>query len=233
MTSTTHLRSRRGTRLATLCAAGTLLLAACGGSDAGSDSDGIASLGEATSSQSDSTGSGSGSEAGDTASSDTVGSDTASSDTGTGIDSDELEAPEDIERAYELYEQCLEDLGIDLGLDVGLDGAAVEGEQESGVAIAAGEIDDADFEEMQRCEGHLANADAGFDLSPEQQAELADAELAFARCMRDAGFDWPDPSGAGSGEVIEIDASDDIDAITEATQECSSVYDGIGLGEEG
>jgi hypothetical protein len=37
------------------------------------------------------------------------------------------------------------------------------------------------------------------DLSPEQQTELQDQALAFARCMREQGIDMPDPDVSGGG----------------------------------
>ena len=38
--------------------------------------------------------------------------------------------------------------------------------------------------------------------SPEQQAAFQDAALEFAQCMRDRGYDVPDPEFEGEGGVI-------------------------------
>ncbi len=40
------------------------------------------------------------------------------------------------------------------------------------------------------------------DLTPEQETELRDQALAFARCMREHGVDMPDPQVEGGGIIM-------------------------------
>lgn len=42
----------------------------------------------------------------------------------------------------------------------------------------------------------------GGDVDPERQAEFQDAALRFAQCMRDRGYDVPDPDFQGEGGVM-------------------------------
>jgi hypothetical protein len=50
------------------------------------------------------------------------------------------------------------------------------------------------------------------DLSEEQQAEMKEAALAHARCMRDQGIDFPDPQfGADGGAMVQIGPGSGID----------------------
>ncbi|MEM8746390.1 MAG: hypothetical protein AAGF91_06785, partial [Actinomycetota bacterium] len=194
---------------------------ACGGSDASDvGDDGIASLG--TDAASDGT-----AETGD----DSTDDDSTSTDDRD----DDVEAPSDPEEAFALYERCLDDAGVDTAVlsgEPGGGGAEVEGDvtENGGVdADSVVEFDDESFAAFEDCEKHLANTDTGFDLSPEQQAALADAELAFARCMREQGIDMPDPSSSDGGAIaIEIsDEEFDPDAMDAAAAECNSVFDEV------
>ena len=87
--------------------------------------------------------------------------------------------------------------------------------------------------------------------SAEEQARMQDQALAFAKCMRDNGFDMPDPTFGDNGTVaIQIggppdDASDGTDsdamsggpmtrtpdpAFLEASKKCGQETGGIGIG---
>lgn len=63
------------------------------------------------------------------------------------------------------------------------------------------------------------------ELSPEQEAEIHDAGLEFARCMREKGFDVPDPVGGMFD--IKFDEKVDPDVENEAIDACYFVFDGI------
>ncbi len=50
------------------------------------------------------------------------------------------------------------------------------------------------------------------DLSEEQKAEMKEAALAHARCMREQGIDFPDPQfGADGGAMVQIGPGSGID----------------------
>jgi hypothetical protein len=75
------------------------------------------------------------------------------------------------------------------------------------------------------CSHFLPNGGQGPDFSPEEQAALNDAQLEFARCMRDNGIeDFPDPTpgdgfGFGGGGNSQIDPNDaDVQAAFEICQ---------------
>ena len=135
-------------------------------------------------------------------------------------ESSELEAPDDPEEAFALYDQCLQDHGVDPGegFVVAGEGDAIavappraghagdgDGARQPGVRLRRGrrtansrrEIDEEMLAAMEACRGHLANATPEFDLTPEQQAAMEDAQLAFQQCMEEHGIE-------GGGFTIAI-----------------------------
>lgn len=220
-------------RTVALGAALSLGAVACGGGGAGtettSDTDGIATLTD------------------DANETDTDGTE-PSDDSGT-VDS--ADAPDDPELAYALYDDCMADFGFDFQTSIAGegDGLAVEDQtlelddpQTQG--FDSPEDFDESFDEANAaCEKHLANVDSGFDLDPEQQALLEDAQLEWAACMREQGIDIPDmDSGAGGAIVIEAgsvegdpqsggdlgDGADfDFEAFDEANKACESAFDAL------
>jgi hypothetical protein len=62
-------------------------------------------------------------------------------------------------------------------------------------------------------------------LDAEQQAELRDATLAFARCMRKHGIDMPDPTfPEGSGPEMQIpNGAEDDPQFDEAREACNPI----------
>ncbi len=168
-----------------------------------------------------------------------------------------LEAPENPEDAFALFNECMTKAGFDFGsaVSVGV-GSSGSIDVEPGEAIVpdgvdpqqnSGSLEDFDPEAFDRanetCEGHLANIDSGFDLTPEQQAAIDDAQLEWSACMSDQGVEVPElqSSNGGSGAIVidgSAEAADpqsgeasfedfdfDFEAFDEAAQICQSVYD--------
>ncbi|MEM8705791.1 MAG: hypothetical protein AAGE98_04995 [Actinomycetota bacterium] len=160
---------------------------------------------------------------------------------------DEAEAPDDPELAYALYDDCMAEQGFDFQTSIAGDGdngaIEIDGDSELGDPQAQSFDDADDFGEAfdtanAECEKHLANVDTGFDLDPEQQALFEDAQLEWAACMRDAGFDIPEMDGDGGAISFEIggDESDpqsgelggndfDFEAFEEAAEGCNGAFE--------
>lgn len=242
-----HTHARPWTRRYALTAFSVLTLigTACGGADDDdAQADGVASLRDAS---------------GDDATGDDDGA-THDSIEGamTDEESSELEAPEDPEEAFALYDQCLQEHGVDPGegfvvADGGdaiavapADGATPEGDGPDDQVFVYGEgpngeqppeIDEEMLAAMEACRGHLANATPEFDLTPEQQAAMEDAQLAFQQCMEEHGIEGGGFTIAiGDGPALDVDERQDDQAApppTEidpeefqaAAEECQSVYD--------
>jgi hypothetical protein len=99
------------------------------------------------------------------------------------------------------------------------------------------EIDEKLIEASEACRGHLANATPEFDLTPEQQAALEDAQLAFQQCMEEHGIEGGGFTiSVGDGPALDVDEQQDEQAapppqdvdpeeFQAAAEECQSVYD--------
>lgn len=218
----------------------TFVASACGGGSSNSGSDGIASLDsvvpaavEAEPASTDESTDGESID-GDQAEVETTTNDDVSNNVSDG----EEVSDDDFDQAYLAYEQCLADIGLG-GLVSGDSGGAVvevDGDESIVVSDAGIEMTDEKFERMEdECDPILDGVAGSFEASPEQEAEMRDAELEFARCMRDQGFDMPDPSGSGGGFEIEIDGNGaiDQDAMDAAFETCDSVFDELFETEEG
>jgi hypothetical protein len=75
------------------------------------------------------------------------------------------------------------------------------------------------------------------ELSDEQQKQARDAALAFSRCMREHGIDFPDPQFGDKGEAkIHIDKSSGINPndpkFQQAQKECQKNQPGMMFGEQ-
>ncbi|MCP4967763.1 MAG: hypothetical protein GY926_21330 [bacterium] len=144
----------------------------------------------------------------------TLSEDTAAADTMTATEVDP-------EEAFQEYSACMREQGIEMpdpesGGDTGT--ISIEG--------GPGDFDFTAFKEAAAECGRSLDAVFGeFEMSPEQEAERMDQELAFAQCMRDEGVDWPDPDTSDGGMMVEIPSDIDPEQMNEAMQTCSeSVY---------
>lgn len=184
----------------------------------------------------------------------TAGGDVASLNDGTspaGTGGEEsVEAPENAEDAFRLYDKCMADAGFAFDTSTeGDDDGLIELEEfgsDSDDPQSNGGIGDFDGEDFEAandaCAKHLANSDDSFDLSPEQQVALEEAERAFAACMSERGVDLPEATGDGAavdagGADAEGDPQDeagsfedndfDFEKFNEAAEECESVFDAL------
>ena len=112
---------------------------------------------------------------------------------------DEETSPEDARLAFA---DCMREHGVDIDDPEEGGGKFRIGIAPGGSADAVNEEGDPvndEFEEaMDACRDELPQM--GEELTPEERAEMEDAMLEFARCMREHGVDLPDP-GDGGGVV--------------------------------
>jgi hypothetical protein len=100
----------------------------------------------------------------------------------------------EVQEAGVKYARCMREHGLDVpdpqGGAGGLRGMLVDDDQRDRPGFREAEQD---------CRKHLEGLVS--QISDEQRQELEQGRLKFARCMRDEGFDVPDPQpGAGGGE---------------------------------
>ncbi|HEY8523713.1 MAG TPA: hypothetical protein VIL48_02035 [Acidimicrobiales bacterium] len=117
------------------------------------------------------------------------GSDNGDAGSGTGTGS----AAEDATLAYA---RCMRDNGVEDFPDPGVG-------EDGGLRLSTGDATDPDFEDAEHeCRPILDEAQqAGTQLSPEEEAAQRDRALALARCMRDRGWDFPDPEVEEGGGI--------------------------------
>ena len=139
----------------------------------------------------------------------------------------------DPEEAFQEYAACMREHGIDIPDPDTSGGGGV-------FTIGGVGSDPGAFEEAGKvCDPILEDAFGEFEMSPEQEAELRDQELVFARCMRDNGVDWPDPTGdfGSGGSVIELGDDVDPETMNAAMDTCSKeAFGGSGgfiVGDDG
>jgi hypothetical protein len=67
------------------------------------------------------------------------------------------------------------------------------------------------------------------DMDPEEVAKRQEEALAFAKCMRDHGVDFPDPQFEGGGRMTQSMTADPSDPNFQAAQEaCATEFSGGG-----
>jgi hypothetical protein len=179
-----------------------LLLAACGG---GGSDDGVASASEESS-----------------GSDDTSGSDDSGDDSsGDGSASDSEDELLD-------WVACMRDEGVDVP-DPQVD---ADGNLTLGAGLGGGGGGDVDPQALQDATevcGEIPQS--AFGGEQPDQTEIEDTLLEFAQCMRENGYDMPDPDFSGEGGLTsafgDIDTNDP--AFHEAAEACEDILAG-GLG---
>jgi len=147
----------------------------------------------------------------------------ADAEAAPGADVDE---PIDPDLAFAEFQKCMEDNGVTVEM-AGSGGATIETlENIPADQVADGVFEPEDFEAAEaECNEILEDAFGSFELSPEQEAEMADAELELQRCLSEAGFDID--MGGGSFMLSE---EIDFEAFEDAMSGCGNE---ISFGSEG
>ncbi len=125
-------------------------------------------------------------------------------DAGSAETSNDSVSPADADELFARFEACMAEHGIEVE---GIGGGA-ELEEEPGAVDPGDEVPSVeDFEAAQEeCNPILDEAFGDLELSPEQEAEFADAMLAVQRCMDDKGFDVDVSSASGVMDVpVDVD----------------------------
>ncbi|HYH51394.1 MAG TPA: hypothetical protein VEG38_17740 [Acidimicrobiia bacterium] len=197
------VQPRRSHRLPVLIllTAGLATGVACGGSGSG-DGNGVASI--------------------RTASDKSTDSDTS--------DQDKNKAQTNPEDAMLAFARCMRDNGVDMP-DPDTSGGAGVVTFRAGPASGGHRID-ADRETFEKAHEACKDlmGDAGpMNLTPEQQQEMQDQALAFARCMREQGVNMPDPSFGEKGQMMmKLDPATGLDPndakFQAAQQACGSAF---------
>ncbi len=115
---------------------------------------------------------------------------------------DDKQRAKDPEKAMLDFARCMRDHGVDMpDPKPGQDGMTrFEGPSGGDEPL----LDESKFMEADKACRHLMGDAGPPQLSPEDQKQVQDAMLAFARCMRGHGVEMPDPQPGGGGIVAEV-----------------------------
>ncbi len=146
---------------------------------------------------------------------------------------DPVDAPEMTEEeALLAFTACLRDAGVEID-DPTVDADGNLRIARPNQAAGDGEFDRESFRSAREsCSHHLEGVNLGFRA--EDRTEIEDQLLEFAACMRDNGYDMPDPDFSGTpgqgggGPFGQIDPDDP--AFQTAQEACSEIIDGFGRG---
>jgi hypothetical protein len=146
---------------------------------------------------------------------DTTGQSTTEGGQDSGGDGSGTVSEEEREEAALEYAQCMREHGIDMPDPVNgrFELSSTPGDQE-------------DLEEAEEACGDILQ-DVAPQLSEEQESELQDATLEFARCMREHGIDFPDPEfEEGGGILMRMPEGTENDPkFDEAQEACQPILD--------
>jgi hypothetical protein len=141
---------------------------------------------------------------------------------------------ENLEEALLAFTACMREEGIDVP-DPELDAAGnlklVSFMATAGAAAAGAGGTEALREAATACRSHLAGVALRF--ASIDRTEMQDRLLAYAGCMREHGYDLPDPDFSGAGGMMRgpfpglgLGALDD-PAFREANESCQGVFAGL------
>ncbi|MDW3175950.1 MAG: hypothetical protein R8J94_01040 [Acidimicrobiia bacterium] len=165
-----------------------------------------------------------------TADTDTAGPPDSGANDGGGAQNTDSGEEVDPEFAMAEYEKCMSDHGLDLDFASEGDGASIQTLDEvpsdalDQDGVITGDFFDEEFEAaMEECEPILEEAFGSFELTPEQEAEMADEMLEMQRCLSDEGFDID-----MTGNSFALDEGIDFEAFDAAMRACGEDVQVIG-----
>ncbi len=148
-------------------------------------------------------------------------------------ESTEDEEEVDPEIAMAEYEKCMEEQGVSISTAIeGDEGVGFETFETDGdvgdTELSSGSFNPEDFEAAaEACDPILEDAFGSFEMTPEQEAEMADQMLELEKCMSDQGFDID-----MGGNSFQIDESIDFEAFEAAMSECGNgIFEPVGVDE--
>jgi hypothetical protein len=133
-------------------------------------------------------------------------------DNGSGASSEEEREEAELE-----FAQCMREHGIDFPDPV------------NGRFQYRGEAGDAEkMEEAREACGDILEGIAP-QVSEEEEAELQEAALEFAKCMREHGIDFPDPQFEEGGGILQTmpEGAEDDPKFEDAQEACQPIFDAV------
>ena len=146
-------------------------------------------------------------------------------DGGDADDGGEADSAAELEEQALEFSQCMRENGVPDFPDPEIEDGRIR-MRIGGPGGGGGEMDqDAMEKAMEECED-LAPRGGG-NFSEEDRQEMQDAFLEYAQCMRDNGYDMPDPDfGDGEGGMFRMEGAPDDPAFQQAQEACEDKMPG-------
>jgi hypothetical protein len=139
-----------------------------------------------------------------------------------GDDSDdggEADSEEELEEQALAFSQCMRENGVPDFPDPNVEDGRIE------MRIEGGEMDQEAMEKAHQACEDLAPRGGG-NFSEEDRQEMQDAMLEYAQCMRDNGYDMPDPDFSGEGGMFRMEGEPEDPAFQTAQEACEDKMPG-------
>jgi len=121
------------------------------------------------------------------------------------------------------FSECMRENGVPDFPDPQIEDGRIQ--MRIGGPDGGGQLDQEAMEEaMEACED-LAPRGGG-NLSEEDRQEMQDRFLEYAQCMRDNGYDMPDPDFSGDGGLFRMEGEPDDPAFQQAQEACEDKLPG-------
>jgi hypothetical protein len=136
---------------------------------------------------------------------------------------------QDLEEQALAFAECMRENGVPDFPDPVVEDGRIQ--VRIGGPDGGGELDPEAMEAAQEACQDLAPRGGG-NFSEEDRQEMQDAFLEYAQCMRDNGYDMPDPDFGGDGGLFRMEGEPDDPAFQQAQKACEDKMPGR-PGEEG
>jgi hypothetical protein len=146
-----------------------------------------------------------------------------------GDDGGEAGDEEDLEEQALAFSECMRENGVPDFPDPVIEDGRIQ--MRIGGPDGGGELDPEAMEAAQEACQDLAPRGGG-NFSEEDRQEMQDAFLEYAQCMRENGYDMPDPDFEGDGGLFRMEGEPDDPAFQKAQAACEDTMPGR-PGEDG
>ena len=144
-------------------------------------------------------------------------------DGGDADDGGEALSEEELEEQALEFSQCMRENGVPEFPDPQIEDGRIK--MKIGGPDGGGQLDPEAMDQAQEACEDLAPRGGG-NFSEEDRQEMQDAMLAYAQCMRENGYDMPDPDFSGGDGMFRMEGEPEDPAFQQAQEACEDELPG-------